>query len=358
MEELTRQAAQGNRRSALVPMPYADLRPHGEPISLLPKIDRPDTSALMRVFTRMTDPVEKPMDQETWTTSSAPEHMLSYVLGLRPSLSQNTLRLVALAMATPTRPKIKDPWALSALDAIEDLIFTSPRLLTGQDFKGWYDETSARFNMADADPSPDAYELWPYVLVRTVAAPGLESVDRWLGNFLPALRRPRIRLNDDPYPLAEDPVLAAAVRDVVDPFGTAVVWSECIVCQGSGDETSDGQGKCSGCAGRGRVPPPYLTHTAAELLRAARVPRPDRDGTLDPTLLLALADALEEGGCPATGEASLCCCGTPLDGSHDHDTCGPPLTETAPHPLLAHLRGPGPHYAGCGAVRLLEGTSI
>jgi hypothetical protein len=64
-----------------------------------------------------------------------------------------------------------------------------------------------------------------------------------------------------------------------------------------------------------------------QLARAAYGPRrvPKR-GTLDPALLAALADALEDAGC------------------NDAD-------------LLGHLRSPGPHVRGCWAVDLVLGKS-
>jgi hypothetical protein len=109
-------------------------------------------------------------------------------------------------------------------------------------------------------------------------------------------------------------------------------------------------------------------------------------GTLDPLTLCAVADALEEVGCPssvrvapdeekgrrlrAAGRRVLCergCCfecaacsarpGSPV-------LCGPCLEMRAvcartpasvPHPLLAHLRSEGPHWRGCWVIDLLTG---
>jgi hypothetical protein len=66
--------------------------------------------------------------------------------------------------------------------------------------------------------------------------------------------------------------------------------------------------------------------TVARLARAAYDDRNLPDGTLDPALLAALADALEDAGCT------------------DAD-------------LLGHLRSPGPHVRGCWAVDLVLGKS-
>src|SRR5262245_32023225 len=55
-----------------------------------------------------------------------------------------------------------------------------------------------------------------------------------------------------------------------------------------------------------------------------------------------LADALEEAGCPAEVE---CNCGLCVE-MDDHRGCSCKGTGRVPHPLLAHLRGPGPHARG------------
>lgn len=64
-------------------------------------------------------------------------------------------------------------------------------------------------------------------------------------------------------------------------------------------------------------------------------------GALDPERLLILADRLEEDGC--VGE--LCDC--------LNEWCPP--GHRRPHPLLAHLRGKGPHWRGCWATDLILG---
>jgi hypothetical protein len=83
--------------------------------------------------------------------------------------------------------------------------------------------------------------------------------------------------------------------------------------------------------------------------------------------LPVLADALEEAGCPAE-EACPGCGGRGYVGGaepataatwrgHLCEAClgsgGPP----GPNPLLAHLRGPGPHARGCWALDLVLGKS-
>ncbi len=65
----------------------------------------------------------------------------------------------------------------------------------------------------------------------------------------------------------------------------------------------------------------WVTPTVLSLAQAAYDDRRP-DGSLDPDRLAVLSDALEETGC-------------------------------VPHPLLAHLRSPGPHVRGCWAVDLI-----
>ena len=83
-------------------------------------------------------------------------------------------------------------------------------------------------------------------------------------------------------------------------------------------------------------------------------------GTLDPVRLAVLADALEEAGVPGEVECKAC------DGKGWHPgdmgcgACGATSAGSVgsgrvPHPLLAHLRSPGPHHRGCWAADLLTG---
>ncbi len=100
----------------------------------------------------------------------------------------------------------------------------------------------------------------------------------------------------------------------------------------------------------------WLTPTAYDLARAIY-------DTRDWAALPILADALEEAGCPAEVECPQC----EGDGDARLDLgeggvavagidcrhCGG--SGRIPNPLLAHLRGPGPHARGCWALDLLLG---
>lgn len=98
------------------------------------------------------------------------------------------------------------------------------------------------------------------------------------------------------------------------------------------------------------------------------------DGTLDPFRLALVADALEEAGC--RGERRYLCGdsgrhshnghpGQVIHGVlHDADPRRPHHHHDAkcafvedPHPVVAHLRSPGPHVRGCHALDAVLGKS-
>lgn len=87
--------------------------------------------------------------------------------------------------------------------------------------------------------------------------------------------------------------------------------------------------------------------------RCAVTLRPD-DGTLDPLALLALADALEEAGCPQVLPCRFCK-GERVVVAGEYRTMKCPCAEIEANPLLAHLRSPGPHVRGCFALDLILG---
>ena len=173
--------------------------------------------------------------------------------------------------------------------------------------------------------------------------------------------------------------LADILRDIVgNPFRPVVLpqgeLARCRTCAGSGELTTSHRFDCYDCDGRGtrQEPCPWLTPLVVSLAQGAydnRLP----SGQLDPEQLAVLSDALEDAGCPTQVECPVCNgkrAVRRLDaaGSLDDDLCenclssvvgigniGRYATGKVPHPLLAHLRSPGPHWRGCWAVDLLLG---
>jgi hypothetical protein len=132
---------------------------------------------------------------------------------------------------------------------------------------------------------------------------------------------------------------SAAAYNVALPLGwwgaaPAFVAPYEIILEATPDGEAEGTGQCVilrdvfGNPFRPvAVDPAWLTWNDGTVRRLAEAAYEERvlpDGTLDAARLAVLADALEEAGC---GDAEL----------------------------LGHLRGPGPHYAGCWAVDLLSG---
>jgi len=130
----------------------------------------------------------------------------------------------------------------------------------------------------------------------------------------------------------------------------------------------------------------YLTPTVLALANAAYDERPGRkcparpclehpwngceycrgsgrieDGLLRPDRLAVLADALLDAGCPETVACPRRCWPVASGGRAFGNGTGFPAylcdcgNGSVPHPLLVHLRSPGPHYRGCWAIDLLLG---
>jgi len=94
------------------------------------------------------------------------------------------------------------------------------------------------------------------------------------------------------------------------------------------------------------------------------------DGTLDNFRLALLADALEEAGCVETSEEAVTrmyvCekCGNVNDLNNQvgiccrkcgSEFCRKQRLRDLPHPIISHLRSPGPHVRGCWATDLVLG---
>lgn len=122
--------------------------------------------------------------------------------------------------------------------------------------------------------------------------------------------------------------------------------------------------KCESCKGERRVEKPrksgYTTQGMLQDCPDCRGTGRIEDGSLDNGTLAVLADALEESGC---GPVACPTCShrrqsARAPGGRGHYACptcrGDGLVH---HPLLAHLRSPGPHVRGCFAIDALTGRS-
>ena len=186
--------------------------------------------------------------------------------------------------------------------------------------------------------------------------------------------------------------LADILRDIVgNPFRPVVLpqgeLARCRTCAGSGELTTSHRFDCYDCDGRGtrQEPCPWLTPLVVSLAQGAydnRLP----SGQLDPEILAVLSDALEDAGCPTHQEIPCPVCSSykddpqnswraagyhperdPASGRHEGGWTNCKACNGGgkayvgdgwvreSHPLLAHLRSPGPHWRGCWAVDLLLG---
>lgn len=112
------------------------------------------------------------------------------------------------------------------------------------------------------------------------------------------------------------------------------------------------------------TPVSWLTPQVLSLAQAAYEEQQE-NGTLDPFRLLLLADALEDAGCSCVdcrtcGGAGVITQDHPFGDTWATETLGCPHCEGGgreQHPLLTHLRSPGPHYRGCHVVDTLLGKA-
>lgn len=165
---------------------------------------------------------------------------------------------------------------------------------------------------------------------------------------------------------------ADILRDIVgNPFRPLEIYEAVLRCSSCGRDNPRTRAEhficveCTGVVETATLTPAWITPTVLALAGAAYKERLD-DGTLDPDRLAVLSDALEESGCPAWQECPDCggsgwdpnravnilafcrrCQADP--GKWDKGT------GRVPHPLLAHLRSPGPHYRGMWSLDLVLG---
>lgn len=329
------------------------------------------------------------MTREEWLVSADPAAMLREVFRLRGSLpdssgrpghaglSDRKLRLFAAGCycLTPGFGEAGEGsqlrWCVLAAEALAD----------GGPLPLWRGDS--------VDSGADAARIGAEILCHCVRedaaeAARLSAASPLEGRFHPGLKAAQAALLRDIAGDPFDPVTLPFRCDCGIPCGPPKKRYRCVRC---GKEAA---GSC-----------PWLTDTVLSLAKAAyeeRLP----DGTLDPARLLVLHDALLDAGCPAdchdaepvrvqispkppTGWQVLISGRRLMPGSprrvatfrrrdaafeaaanlygvkdwrksqRGGGTGSGHEKVSLPHPLLAHLRGPGPHVRGCWAVDLILG---
>jgi len=231
---------------------------------------------------------------------------------------------------------------------------------------------------ADGGPVPEQ-DVFSYEARSAAVAAARVADDAYALSYTEGLNRGSVRM--------ARAMKAALLREIVgNPFRPVTLPPnpDCSACRGSGTflvgsgEDAERM-RCRCC--------PWLTSTVLSLAQTAYDHRDNSTGQLDSVRLAILADALEEAGCPVGDDppktlhkcphcgspgryCSICygtstvlaACGTCLDKKRIWTgmdgmkwyPCGV-CPKPTPHPILAHLRGPGPHARGCHVIDLLTG---
>lgn len=268
------------------------------------------------------------MTEVQWLACDDPVVMIAEC---EPRLSQRRRYLLAAALCRCLAPWLKDQRSWRGIEAIEDR--ADGRLV---DLELVYrDALRARQAMhpIGEDVWAAAFAVTEVMKVDFTRFEGvLEDVRGILGDRLPALP------------------MASAIRDIAGP-----VTSTCHL-----------------------VPKSSTVQSVAQAAYSERLP----DAMLDPVRLAILADALEEEGIPQEvqehgplGTKWLCTeCEERCELKDTYVQGNKQLSYSCPnhgwrsdvglkgwrwvrkqHPILAHLRAPGPHYRGCWAVDLILG---
>jgi hypothetical protein len=263
------------------------------------------------------------MTEAEWQVSGSPEEMLAWFLPRNEcrdharwrasvGFSERKLRLFACACARAMGVEGR---------AAAEIILPAELLADG-------DESLLPLKKRPAMPGVE----WCY------AESGARAAERWAEAASLVPRAERAALMRE--------VCGNPFRPVTLPMATGKATAPLVV-----------EGKPTGMVATVEVPRcPWLTPMARVLAQAAYDSGKHGDGTLDPLTLMALADRLEEEGCV---ESKRCVCDDglihgPLDSYPCYDCKGTGHLHNT-HPLVIHLRSPGPHVRGCWAVDLILG---
>ncbi len=152
------------------------------------------------------------------------------------------------------------------------------------------------------------------------------------------LRESAVKAARDYLDELHDAEQAALLRDIAgNPFRSLPVWR------------NEGQ------QGLGPINDYRVNWITTDVLSLAETVYMERkaDGTLDPAGLLVLSDALEEAGCPVL--PCTVCNRTGFSWGSEGRCAVCKGAASLPHPILVHLRSPGPHIRGCWTLDLLLG---
>ena len=317
------------------------------------------------------------MNEQEWLASTDPQAMLEFLagssfgpLGLAreeariPKPGDRKLRLFAVACCRQVWHLLTDERCRRCVEAAERYA-DDPSAVLGP----YYDDAAERFEEID---NSGHGELWWAMVARHVCNRTDDFSARVGGSIVRSLLR-----KDRIAPAA----LASLLRDIAgNPFRPVKLPPGERICDSCNGTGKSRQSFCCRCDGRGWFldgPCPWLTPSVRALAEALYAGRCETTGHLDPLGLRALADELELAGCPQEMECEetvdVPCSGCSGDGvvgtlgytmacvfcSPRHGVRGSGKQQTTvsrrmPHPLLAHLREPGPHVRGCHVVDLFR----
>lgn len=319
------------------------------------------------------------MIESDWMTSKKPQAMLK---AIREKISDRKLRLFACACVRQVWHLLADVRSRTAVETAErfaDGSAADSDLVTDRSvaWRAAWDTVRGESRGADAGAAIGA-------AIGAASAAAVGAVSGAVGDAANAAVRAAV--SDAANAAARAAALNAAndlqahlLRDIggnpFKPVKLSTGRRQCDNCEVVGklweffgpDDNYD-SAECYRCAGRGWLedgPCPWLTPTVVSLAHAAYDEREEKSGYLTAVRLAVLADSLEEAGC--VGESCSKCGGDgwrfdippvlavdyPLNRKKQCEDCqGQGYLS---HPLLAHLRSPGPHVRGCWAIDLLLG---
>lgn len=300
------------------------------------------------------------MDRREWQTSDDPVRMAGWLCpwGKEPRASARRLRLWAVAVARLVEADRHDDRP--------DIWGNAPngRRATLAVAERWA-ETGAR--------PAEANTGWTWMCDDAARAARGVAEAYWGANIGHAPQADKAALLrcvvGDPW----RPLVSEAAYQTDPNARAAVKYTAYEALRAAGVEGEEREGAWRRAVESRVVREAHLSPAARALAAACLAGRELPSGRLDPLALLALADALEEGGLPADecgeckgkGQVRRCtafmygCAEIGVECECDSwaacEACrgaGRP-----PHPLLAHLRGGGPHALGCHAIDCVLGRA-